>query len=130
MMENSNPSSQSPALASSHGTPFDYAAVSEEMETRWPHLFGHGIHLPLKVGITTDLHQEALASGSSLSKRKISQYLERYCKHPKYLQKIAQGTPRHDINGLAIDDQVQERHVRNANRRLSRLKPHSETPGA
>ena len=69
-------SSQTPALATSHGAPFDYEVVSEEMESRWPHLFGHGIHLPLKVGITKDLHQEALANGSSLSKRKISLYLE------------------------------------------------------
>ncbi|WP_250439604.1 ProQ/FINO family protein [Delftia tsuruhatensis] len=125
MMEES--SSQTPALATSHGAPFDYEVVSEEMESRWPHLFGHGIHLPLKVGITKDLHQEALANGSSLSKRKISLYLERYCKDPRYLRKIADGCARHDINGLAIDDDIQARHVRNANKHLTRLKTRSES---
>ncbi|QPS78404.1 MULTISPECIES: ProQ/FINO family protein [Delftia] len=125
MIEDS--SSQTPALATSHGAPFDYEAVSEEMESRWPHLFGHGIHLPLKVGITKDLHQEALANGSSLSKRKISLYLERYCKDPRYLRKIADGCARHDINGLAIDDDIQARHVRNANKHLTRLKSRSDS---
>ncbi|MGP3505490.1 ProQ/FINO family protein [Paracidovorax citrulli] len=113
------PSAPSPGNASADV--FDYASVSKEMEDRWPHLFGPGVHLPLKVGITVDLYLEAHAAGSQLSKRKISRYLDAYCRHPTYLQAVAKGSARHDINGLAIDEGAKARHMRNASWRLKQL---------
>lgn len=99
---------------------FDYAAVSAEMELMWPQLFGPELHIPLKIGITEDLHAEAIANGSRLSKRKIRLFLGRYCTHPEYLKQIADGQPRHDANGIAIDEEISARHINNASGRLLR----------
>ena len=112
---------QAPSLDQStlHAPPFDREAVQAEMEDRWPHLFGPGLHVPLKVGITADLHQEACANGSQLSKRKIRLFLEGYCQHPDYLAKLIEGGRRFDINGLPAVEEVKGRHVKNATRRLA-----------
>ena len=101
---------------------FDYEVVSAEMERLWPQLFGPELHVPLKVGITDDLHADAQANGSTLSKRKIRLFLGRYCNHPEYLRQLAEGKPRCDINGLPIDEEIPARHIKNATRRLSRQK--------
>lgn len=103
-----------------HGAPFDFEQVGLEMERLWPQLFGPELHVPLKVGITNDLHAEAIASGSTLSKRKIRLFLGRYCSHPEYLRLLASGVPRHDHNGIPIESDVEARHIKSANKRLER----------
>lgn len=100
--------------------PFDYEAVSAEMENLWPQLFGPELHIPLMIGITDNLYAEARASGSRLSKRKIRLFLGRYCTHPEYLKKISDGQLRHDTCGIVIDEEISFKHIKNASRLLSR----------
>lgn len=80
--------------------------VLEKLFELYPHLFGAEF-LPLKLGI----FQELLASHPELFQRdSLKAALGLHTRSSKYLQSVAAGKQRHDLQGLAVEDVAPE-HV-------------------
>lgn len=80
--------------------------VLERLFELYPHLFGAEF-LPLKLGIFQDL---LAAHPEQLQRDSLKEALGFHTRSSKYLQSIAAGKPRHDLQGLAVEDVAPE-HV-------------------
>lgn len=92
-----------PAAARSHHP------VLEQLATLYPGLFGQ-VFLPLKRGIFQDLltaHPEVLVRDT------LKVALALHTRSTRYLASVAKGLPRHDLQGLAVEDMAPE-HVHQA----------------
>ena len=80
--------------------------VLEKLFELYPHLFGAEF-LPLKLGI----FQELLAAHPEQFERDtLKQALGLHTRSARYLQSVAAGNKRHDLQGVAVDD-VSPQHV-------------------
>jgi ProP effector len=80
--------------------------VLEKLFELYPHLFGSEF-LPLKLGI----FQELLAAHPELFERDtLKQALGLHTRSARYLQSVAAGKQRHDLQGAAVED-VSPQHV-------------------
>jgi ProP effector len=80
--------------------------VLEKLFELYPHLFGAEF-LPLKLGI----FQELLAAHPEQFERDtLKQALGLHTRSARYLQSVAAGNQRHDLQGVAVDD-VSPQHV-------------------
>lgn len=80
--------------------------VLEQLFTLYPHLFGAEF-LPLKLGI----FQELLASHPDTFQRdSLKTALSVHTRSTRYLQSVAAGKPRHDLQGVAVEPVAPE-HV-------------------
>jgi ProP effector len=107
-----------------------YAAVApvlEKLFELYPHLFGQRF-LPLKLGI----FQELLAAHPDTFKRDaLKAALGVHTRSTRYLQSVAAGTKRHDLQGNPVDDvalehiflSITELYARQQSRSAEDLKP-------
>lgn len=78
--------------------------VLEQLYGFYPHLFGAEF-LPLKLGI----FQELLAAHPDVFQRdSLKAALSVHTRSARYLQSVAAGKPRHDLQGVAVDDVAPE----------------------
>ncbi|CAN7639422.1 ProQ/FinO family protein [Acidovorax sp. LjRoot129] len=75
-------------------------AVAREVATLWPHLFGPGVFVPLKVGIDKALAIDAERRGSLLTRAKIRLFLGWHVRRVGYLEAAKEGVPRHGVKGI------------------------------
>ncbi len=88
------------------GRPPSVHSVLEKLFQLYPHLFGP-VFLPLKLGI----FQELLARHPDDFKREtLKAALGVHTRSARYLQSVAAGNQRHDLEGAAVDDVAPE-HV-------------------
>ena len=82
------------------------APVLEKLFELYPHLFGQRF-LPLKLGVFQDL---LAAHPDEFSRDMLKSALGVHTRSTRYLQSVAAGQKRHDLQGNAVDDVVPE-HV-------------------
>lgn len=82
------------------------AAVLQRLAERYPQLFGTD-PLPLKRGIYQDLLQ---AHAGEWAPAELKQALSRHTRSGRYLNAVAAGRPRHDLNGQVVEPMAPE-HV-------------------
>lgn len=90
-------------------TPRNHHPVLEQLASLYPALFGP-VFLPLKRGIFQDLlaaHPEVLVRDT------LKVALALHTRSTRYLVSVAKGLPRHDLQGLAVEDMAPE-HVHQA----------------
>lgn len=81
----------------------------EQLAAWYPHLFGAQF-LPLKRGIFHDL---MAAHGEAIDKDALKLALSIHTRSTRYLNAVAQGLKRHDLQGQAVEDMAPE-HVHHA----------------
>ncbi|RMW98939.1 prop effector [Allofranklinella schreckenbergeri] len=94
----------------------DVRPILQELAQKWPQLFGER-PLPLKRGIFSDLAQTC----PHIEVEALKQALGMHTRSTRYLQAIAAGQPRHDLQLHAVEDIAAE-HVFHALTELYRRK--------
>ncbi len=102
-------------------SPYDHKEFSQTLAQLWPHLFAPGVYLPLQLRIEKALREDAAQRGVYVSANKLRKFLARHCKHRSYLRALADGGPRHGVNGEATKLILAE-HMASAGLRLAKPK--------
>lgn len=108
---------------------YNHAEFQQQVARLWPHLFGPGIYVPLKIRIEKELRADAAARGEVVTLNKLRQFLAKHCSHREYLKALRQGGPRHGLVETAKPRMVSEEHMVKARAKLKKLqvkKPRKE----
>ena len=98
-----------PSRRTASAPPRNHHPVLEQLATLYPGLFGQ-VFLPLKRGIFQDLltaHPDVLARDT------LKVALALHTRSTRYLASVAEGLPRHDLQGAAVEAMAPE-HVHHA----------------
>jgi len=104
-----NGGAQAPHGGSTQGSRRVPPPVLEQLAGFYPHLFGAQF-LPLKRGIFQDLQE---AHPGIFEKEELKTALGFHTRSTRYLQVVAEGRQRHDLQGQAVEDMAPE-HVHHA----------------
>ena len=102
----SDPAKLAPTAKVKPGARLDVQPVLEKLFELYPHLFGHAF-LPLKLGIYQEL---MTAHPAVFQKDSLKAALGFHTRSTRYLQCVAAGNQRHDLQGHAVED-VSPEHV-------------------
>lgn len=103
------PEGDAPAAATPRRAPRAIPPALEQLAALYPQLFGAQF-LPLKRGIFQDL---MAAHPEQFEREALKQALGIHTRSTRYLQSVAAGQPRHDLQGQPVEDMAPE-HVHQA----------------
>ena len=98
---------------------YDHEKVSKFMESMWPKLFG-GKVVPLQMRISNKIWKIIKDIPEAPSKLEIKNYLGLHCKSKEYLQCLATGEFRFDLDGEPVK-KISASHKRSAAEEMEKL---------